>query len=110
MDFSRIIVQFHDGQQVVDGTITQRLTPRRLVVNGVKVTLARTVKMITDGLGPGFATIEVSPQWEQHGEDFPAENVFKFDDEYCWTVQGHRHSWVDVEPKYIEHGDDEEVE
>ena len=96
MDLSRIPIQFHDGDRLVYGKIEAQLTPRRLVVSGRKVILARTKKSVEEGCTLGEATIMVWPQWEQHGKDFAAENVFKFDETHCWTVQGHKYRWSDV--------------
>lgn len=110
MDLSRIPIQFHDGDKLVDGKIEAQITPRRLIVNGRKVILARTKKSVEEGCSEGEATIEVWPQWEWKGEDFDVENVFKFDDEHCWTVQGHKYHWSEVKLKDIVSEDDDEVE
>lgn len=105
MKIEDIIVEFHDGERVVKGTIATRLTPRRLIARAndstYKIILGRTNASLSN-IEEGIGTITVLPRWERGGEDFPPENVFKFDDKRCWTVQGHTYLWADVDSKYIE--------
>lgn len=106
MDLTRVKVTFKIGDDITEGTIVQQLTPRRLIVKSAKgethkIILARTlalVRTLTDGVG----YFVVEPQWEQKGVPFPQEHVYKFDQSYCWTTEGHKYEWEEVRPIYID--------
>lgn len=114
MDQHRIKIIFRIGDEIATGTIVKQLTPRRLIVRPAagdhgldcrqtfKIILARTNRVVADGLADGVGFLMVNPRWEQDGAPFPSEYVYKFDETFCWTLVGHRHRWENVEPIYID--------
>ena len=94
-DPGKISIRFHNGVEVVDGSIVKQTGVRRYVVSdGVKeyvVQLARTLADVVN-LTPGLATILVYPYIDGKIDDTP-EHIHRIEMFVCYTVEGHRYGW-----------------